>query len=99
LALSGTFLWALALTAGASGVVYMGICASLIRLRQLNPIADALRIPCGRAVAVAGIGVSAVLLAQLDAGRLGLMLITAAIAGVNWLWAVSATSRKQMVAS
>lgn len=27
------------------------------------------------------------LLAQLDAGRLGLMLITAAIAGANWLWA------------
>jgi amino acid transporter len=99
LALSGTFLWALALTAGASGVVYMGICASLIRLRQLNPTADALRIPCGRAVAVAGIAVSVVLLAQLDAGRLGLMLITAAIAGANWLWAVNAGRQRQMVAS
>jgi APA family basic amino acid/polyamine antiporter len=99
LALSGTFLWALALTAGASGVVYMGICASLIRLRQLNPTADALRIPCGRAVAVVGIAVSAVLLAQLDAGRLGLMLITAAIAGANWLWAVSAERQRRVIAS
>jgi amino acid transporter len=99
LALSGTFLWALALTAGASGVVYMGICASLIRLRQLNPTADALRIPCGRVVAVAGIAVSVVLLAQLDAGRLGLMLVTAAIAGVNWLWAVNAERQRQTVAS
>jgi amino acid transporter len=99
LALSGTFLWALALSAGAQTVVYMGICASLIRLRRLNPTADALRIPCGRTVAVAGIAVSVVLLAQLDAGRLGLMLITAAIAGANWLWAVSAERQRQVIAS
>jgi len=83
LALSGTFLWALALAAGAVAVIYMAICASLIRLRRLNPTADALRIPFGRAVAVAGIVVSILLFAQLDAGRLGLMLITAAIAGAN----------------
>jgi basic amino acid/polyamine antiporter, APA family len=99
LALSGTFLWALALSAGADAVVYMGICASLIRLRRLNPNVDALRIPCGRAVAVAGIAVSVVLLAQLDAGRLGLMLITAAIAGANWLWAVSAERQRRVIAS
>ena len=99
LALSGTFLWALALAAGAEAVIYMGICASLIRLRRLNPTADALRIPCGRAVAVAGIAVCVVLLAQLDAGRLGLMLITAAIAGANWLWAASAERQKRMLAS
>jgi amino acid transporter len=99
LALSGTFLWALALSAGAVAVIYIGICASLVRLRSLNPTADALRIPCGRAVAVAGIAVSVLLLAQLDAGRLGLMLITAAIAGANWLWAVKAERQKQMVRS
>jgi amino acid transporter len=99
LALSGTFLWALALVAGAAAVIYIGICASLIRLRRLNPTADALRIPCGRAVAVAGIAVAVLLLAQLDAGRLGLMLITAAIAGANWLWAVNAERQRQMVAS
>lgn len=99
LALSGTFLWALALSAGAVAVIYIGICASLVRLRSLNPTADALRIPCGRAVAVAGIAVSVLLLAQLDAGRLGLMLITAAIAGANWLWAVKAERQKQMVGS
>jgi hypothetical protein len=77
----------------------MGICASLVRLRQLNPTADALRIPGGRAVAFVGIAVSVVLLAQLDAGRLGLMLITAAIAGANWLWAVNAERQRQIVAS
>src|SRR5215472_3978209 len=51
LALSGTFLWALALSAAAIAVIYIGICASLIRLRRLNPAAEALRIPCGPAVA------------------------------------------------
>lgn len=99
LALSGTFLWALALSAGAEAVVYMGICASLIRLRRLNPTADALRIPCGGGVAVVGIAVSVVLLAQLDAARLGLMLITAAIAGANWLWAVSSERHRRVIAS
>jgi amino acid transporter len=99
LALSGTFLWALALAAGAEAVIYVGICASLIRLRRLNPTADALRIPCGRAMAVAGIAVSLFLLAQLDAGRLGLMLITAAIAGANWLWAASAERQRRVIAS
>jgi hypothetical protein len=43
--------------------------------------------------------VSVVLLAQLDAGRLGLMLITAAIAGANWLWAVSAERQRRVIAS
>jgi amino acid transporter len=99
LALSGTFLWAIALSAGAVAVIYIGICASLIRLRRLNPTADALRLPCGRALAVAGIAVSVVLLAQLDAGRLRLMLITALIAGANWLWAASAGRQRRMIAS
>ena len=99
LALSGTFMWALALAAGAQAVIYLGICAALIGLRRLNPTADALRIPCGPALAVAGIAVSILLLAQLDAGRLGLMVITAAVAGANWLWAVNAETRRQMVAS
>jgi len=98
LALSGTFMWALALAAGAVAVIYMGTCASLIRLRRLNPTADALRIPCGRAVAVAGIAVSVLLLAQLDVGRLGLMLVTAAIAGANWMWAITAHRQRGMVA-
>jgi len=87
LALSGTFLWALALAAGAEAVIYMGICASLIRLRRLNPTADALRIPCGRTVAAIGMTVAILLLTQLDVGRLALMLVTMALAAANWLWA------------
>ena len=87
LALSGTYLWALALAAGGMAVIYLTICASLIRLRTLNPTADALRVPCGRTVAGAGIVLAIVLLAQLDIGRLGLMLVTGTLAAANWLWA------------
>jgi basic amino acid/polyamine antiporter, APA family len=89
LALSGTFLWALALAAGGMAVIYFAICGSLIRLRSLNPTADALRIPCGRMLAVVGMIVAVVLLAQLDTGRLALMLVTVALAAANWLWALS----------
>jgi basic amino acid/polyamine antiporter, APA family len=85
LALSGTFLWALALAAGGMAVIYLAICASLIRLRSLSPTADALRIPFGRTLAVAGIVVAVLLLAQLDAQRLGLMVVTVGLAGANWL--------------
>jgi len=62
LAISGTFLWALALSAGSMTVVYTGICAALIRLRRKRPAADALRIPFGTIVAIVGIALCAVLL-------------------------------------
>src|SRR5437016_3752575 len=55
LAISGTFRWALALSAGSMTVVYTGICAALIRLRRKRPAADALRIPFGTIVAIVGI--------------------------------------------
>jgi amino acid transporter len=88
LALSGTFLWALALAAGGMAVIYLAICASLIRLRTLSPGAEALRIPWGRTVAAIGMILAILLLAQLDVGRLALMLVTVALAAANWLWAV-----------
>lgn len=93
LALSGTFLWAIALAAGGMTVIYAAICASLIRLRRLNPTADALRVPGGSALAVVGIVLAILLLAQLDAERFLLMLVTVALAGANWLWARRSTAR------
>ena len=55
LALSGTFLWALALSAGSMAGTYAGVCAVLIHLRRKRPGADALRIPCGTVLAIVGI--------------------------------------------
>jgi len=93
LAVSGTFLWALALAAGSMAILYVGICASLIRLRQMQPAADALRIPFGPVLAIVGIALCITLLAQLDARHAALMLLTASLAAANWLWAVHQTRR------
>ena len=84
LSVSGGFLWALILSASASVIVYVSVCAALIQLRRSNPQADALRIPFGRTIAIVGILITLSLLSQLD--RLGtiLMFATAAVAATNW---------------
>lgn len=87
LALTGTFLWALALAVGASTIYYGGVCASLIRLRRMRPNADALRIPWGPVWAVLGIIFALVMLTQMDVRESLLMVVTAAIAAANWWWA------------
>lgn len=87
LAATGTYLWLVALGSGALIVVYVATCAALIRLRQLRPQADALRIPVGRAFAVTGIIILIAVLTRLH-GRQALLLgITSLIASANWWWA------------
>jgi len=87
LAATGTFLWAAALSGGATVVIYSGMCAALIRLRQKQPHADALRIPFGRTLAVTGIVISMTLLTQLRSREALLMGVTGLIATANWWWA------------
>jgi len=86
LAVSGTFQFVLALSAGATVVYYAGMCASLIRLRKLYPNADALRIPFGPLVSILAIAISLVLMTGLKRSELLLMCVTALIAAANWLW-------------
>jgi APA family basic amino acid/polyamine antiporter len=85
LALTGTFLWALALCAGAMMVVYGTVCGTLLQLRRLNPHAPAIRIPMGGFFAICGILASVFLLTQLQATQIALMGLTALLAGVNWV--------------
>jgi basic amino acid/polyamine antiporter, APA family len=90
LAISGTFLWILALAAGSTMIVYSGVCAALIQLRRLRPQADALRVPLGRVFAVMGIVISTAVLTRLQ-GRQDLLIgVTSLIAAVNWYWAKKA---------
>jgi basic amino acid/polyamine antiporter, APA family len=86
LAVSGTFQFVLALSAGATVVYYAGMCAALIRLRKLYPNADALRIPFGPLVSILAIAISLVLMTGLKRRELLLMCLTALIAAANWLW-------------
>lgn len=86
-ALTGTFRWALMLASGGIIIVYAVVCASLIKLRQMQPSADALRVPAGKVVAVICVALAAVLLSRLSL-REGMVLgLVALIAAANWLWA------------
>jgi APA family basic amino acid/polyamine antiporter len=88
LAATGTFFWALELAAGSAAVISGSVCASLIRLRHTHPHATAWRVPFGTAVAIIGLVVCAILLAQLDVRHALLMLLTVSIATANWAWAM-----------
>lgn len=87
LATSGTFIWAVTLAGASSVLIYAGTCAALIRLRQQSPNADALRIPFGSGLAVAGSLIALSLLSQLEIRQAMLMGVTALIAVGNWFWA------------
>ncbi len=86
LSATGTFLWAIALTAGSAMIIYAVSCAALIRLRHLQPDTPAMRVPFGPVLAAAGIVISATLLSQVDCRHLALMSLTCLIAIANWLW-------------
>ena len=95
LALTGTFLYAVAVTAGALVIFYSATCAALLRLRKLQPQAAAFRVPFGPALALLGILLSATLLTQLEPRQVALMSVIALIAFGNWLWARRASARVQ----
>jgi basic amino acid/polyamine antiporter, APA family len=97
LAETGTFLWALVLSAGSMMVVYAGTCGALIRLRQLRPRADALRVPFGPALATIGILIACALLTQLRRSEWLLMSVTFAVGAANWWW-VKGPGRTESVA-
>ena len=55
----------MAVTAAASMVIYISICAALIQLRRNQPQAEALRVHFGQALSAIGIFMSLVLIARL----------------------------------
>jgi len=87
LGISGTFKWALAVTAGSMTIFASAVCAALPRLRTLQPAATAVRVPGGRALAIVGIAVSALLLVQLEPREAAPIAITVVVALLNW-WLV-----------
>jgi amino acid transporter len=84
LAVSGGFLWLLSVTAAASMIMYISMCAALIQLRRREPNRDALRVPFGPTLAVIGILVSLVLIAQLSPGQLALIGVVVLFGVANW---------------
>ncbi len=93
LGLTGTFKWALAVTAGSMAIFAGAVCAALPRLRRLQPQAIRLRVPAGVPLAVAGVAIAIVLLLQLEATEAALLLVTVALAGINGWLAMRASRR------
>jgi basic amino acid/polyamine antiporter, APA family len=85
MAVSGTFLWIVALSAASMIVYYAATCACLGRLRKLHPYADAFRVPFGRTLSMVAIGIALLLMTGLHTSEALLMCVTALIATVNWL--------------
>jgi amino acid transporter len=92
LAIYGNFIWNAIISAGARLVTYALACASLIRLRQKDPKADAFRLPAGRGIALAGILLCGALIWQMNATHAIVVTLIATIAALNWL-VVRRTSR------
>ena len=85
LAVNGTFLWIVALSAASMIIYYAATCACLGRLRKLHPRADAFRVPFGRTLSMVAIGIALLLMTGLHASEAFLMCVTALIATANWL--------------
>jgi L-asparagine transporter-like permease len=83
---SGTFLWIVALSAASMIIYYAATCACLGRLRKLHPNADAFRVPFGRTLSIAAIGIALFLMTGLHTSEALLMCVTALIATANWWW-------------
>ncbi len=86
LAASGAFLWLVAVSAGTMTATYLANCASLWRLRQVQPNAKALRIPFGRGFSVVGMLISLAFMSGLKLSEVFLMGVTGLIASANWWW-------------
>jgi len=86
LAVSGTFLWIVALSTASMIVYYAATCACLHRLRKLHPHADAFRVPFGPALSMVAVAIALFLLTGLKATEALLMCVTALIAAANWAW-------------
>jgi len=87
LAITGSFIWAVELTAGALTIFYSVTCLALFRLRKLDNSQHVFRMPFGRLFAAAGIAFSGALLAQLELRQIALMSLTCILATANWFWA------------
>jgi basic amino acid/polyamine antiporter, APA family len=87
LAVTGSFIWAIELTAGALTIFYSIGCLALFRLRKSQPSVCIFQAPAGPVFATLGVLLSAALLTQLELRQISLMSLTCLLACANWLWA------------
>jgi APA family basic amino acid/polyamine antiporter len=82
--LAGNFRWNITLSAIARLFTYGSIAIALLILRKRNPDADAFRVPAGKLLAIVAILFCVVLLVRAPLSDSTVVLVTAALATVNW---------------
>jgi APA family basic amino acid/polyamine antiporter len=87
LAALGNFKWNVIISSVGRLFVYVLVCASLPVLRRKRPSAPAYRLPAGNLAAALGVVFMLVLVSRMRLGEWIVILVTMAIALVNWLWA------------
>ncbi|MGH9576406.1 MAG: APC family permease, partial [Terriglobales bacterium] len=86
LAVAGSFEWNATLSAVARLFTYGAVCLALLRLRKTATIAPVFRLPAAPAVVAVGIVFCVVVASRMGMSELKILVATAAIALVNWLW-------------
>jgi amino acid transporter len=84
LAIWADFRWNAFLSVAARLVTYLTAGLAMLRLRQIAPTAEAWRAPCGRFLAVFGIGFCLLLMSSLELWHATILAVVAAVASVNW---------------
>jgi basic amino acid/polyamine antiporter, APA family len=83
--LAGNFRWNITLSAVARLLTYSSFAAALLVLRRKQPEADAFRLRAGTLIAILTLFFCAILFLQTPMRNLSVVLVTIAIATVNWL--------------
>jgi len=88
---AGSYQWNAILSAVSRLFVYASIAASLAVLRRKQPHADAFRLPGGMFFVVLALLFTAVLVTKIRRGGLMVLILTFALALLNWFWAARYT--------
>jgi len=82
----GSFRWNAFVSSAGRLVVYCSVAVALMALRKKERDPAPFTLPGGVAVALAALAICGFLLTQMGRGEVIVMLITAIVASVNWLW-------------
>ncbi|MGH9508538.1 MAG: APC family permease [Terriglobales bacterium] len=86
LAVAGSFEWNATLSAVARLFTYGAVCLALLRLRKSETTPPVFRLPAAAAVVTVAIAFCVVVASRMGRLELKIMLVTAAIALINWLF-------------
>jgi APA family basic amino acid/polyamine antiporter len=87
LAFAATFQWNAVLSAVARLVGYIMVCGALPVLRRRTAPPRSLRIPGGLLFSALGMLCGLILVSRMGKKEMVVLLLTAGLAGLNWLWA------------